>query len=777
MLMHPHFTKKLLISSLLLAIQQPAMAAKYNWDGTCSFNALNNSYCWSSTGNSNISSDDRAYIYKDGAKPYLKSGSFVADRLYIGDVYSNVEVKHDNGYNIVNHLFVGSYSFNQNGGIGARYFLNGGELNTHNTYVGDLYTSKSANTETPFYASFVQKGGTHTVEKRLYVGKINQTKSYYNKNNLNASYYLKDGNLNIGEDLRIGYVEDSHGNLQRGRYSFRQDGGINNVNGDILLGYGAYTGEYSLNKGKLNVVGDIEGLFGIAKPYGVLMADSKLTLAGGDLKLLGSKSKIAVSKLKITGNYDGADSNFDLQNGQRIHSTSLVIGNNRPSDAAFTQLAGDVHATHFFVGNGGSYYDDGYKRLDTNNGRYTLDGASSVLDTNTSSVGHAGYDYYGSSSSSGEFIQNNGLHHTKNLNIAHNRSRYYDRSAVEGRYILNNGTLRVDDTAYIGHSSGTSKSATTAIFTQNGGDVHTGKLAINHGGSSSSPARRGQYDMHGGSLYANQIDIEHNGTMTVKSGVDSMSAWILNVHTGGEFTNHAENLNISNINLQGGTIGGRIYNHDNLNYYDGNLDASIVNYGNILAHDTLSLTGDIDNQGNIDIENTSVTFTADYTGNGTITGNGEAIFQGKVMVGNSPGSLNVTGDIEITDTSVVIFEIGGYNQGLAADTGYDWINVGGVATLDGAMSIEWWNGFTASAGDSFELLTAETINGEFDVLSLADLGDSNLYWDVSYTYDLNGLDSLTATVAAVPEPSTYAMMLGGLGLVGFMAARRRKQLT
>jgi hypothetical protein len=34
------------------------------------------------------------------------------------------------------------------------------------------------------------------------------------------------------------------------------------------------------------------------------------------------------------------------------------------------------------------------------------------------------------------------------------------------------------------------------------------------------------------------------------------------------------------------------------------------------------------------------------------------------------------------------------------------------------------------------------------------------------------LDS--SQVAAVPEPETYAMMLAGLGLIGF-AARRRKQ--
>ena len=40
--------------------------------------------------------------------------------------------------------------------------------------------------------------------------------------------------------------------------------------------------------------------------------------------------------------------------------------------------------------------------------------------------------------------------------------------------------------------------------------------------------------------------------------------------------------------------------------------------------------------------------------------------------------------------------------------------------------------------------------------------------------DVLALDNVTFT-SAVPEPSVYALMLGGLGLIGFMARRRRMQ--
>lgn len=55
-----------------------------------------------------------------------------------------------------------------------------------------------------------------------------------------------------------------------------------------------------------------------------------------------------------------------------------------------------------------------------------------------------------------------------------------------------------------------------------------------------------------------------------------------------------------------------------------------------------------------------------------------------------------------------------------------------------------------------------------DSLSITNVtaGNDNKHW---------AMDDMTYTISAVPEPSTYALMLGGFGLVGFMAARRQKQ--
>ena len=65
--------------------------------------------------------------------------------------------------------------------------------------------------------------------------------------------------------------------------------------------------------------------------------------------------------------------------------------------------------------------------------------------------------------------------------------------------------------------------------------------------------------------------------------------------------------------------------------------------------------------------------------------------------------------------------------------------------------------------------------GTFTLACLGCTSSSTLS-DVSISFGTNGF-SVPATVAAVPEPSTWAMMILGFFGVGFMAYRRRNQNT
>ena len=101
----------------------------------------------------------------------------------------------------------------------------------------------------------------------------------------------------------------------------------------------------------------------------------------------------------------------------------------------------------------------------------------------------------------------------------------------------------------------------------------------------------------------------------------------------------------------------------------------------------------------------------------------------------------------------------------------------GTAELGGALNIDmsawtaFWNSNYFNQGNS-------SVVGTVDAL-----GNYTMSWDSTIvkgpfdgstgTWVMNG----QLAVAAVPEASTYGMMLAGLGLVGGMVARRRKQVA
>jgi probable HAF family extracellular repeat protein len=78
--------------------------------------------------------------------------------------------------------------------------------------------------------------------------------------------------------------------------------------------------------------------------------------------------------------------------------------------------------------------------------------------------------------------------------------------------------------------------------------------------------------------------------------------------------------------------------------------------------------------------------------------------------------------------------------------------------------------YMAGGGYSHGFITGPNGVGMSDLNSLVNLPDGNF---IDHAYAINNHGQILVTVAAVPEPETYAMLLASLALVGFMACLRK----
>ncbi len=153
-----------------------------------------------------------------------------------------------------------------------------------------------------------------------------------------------------------------------------------------------------------------------------------------------------------------------------------------------------------------------------------------------------------------------------------------------------------------------------------------------------------------------------------------------------------------------------------------------------------------------------LTFTQFVKGAGSTTGNVE--YQASYLPSNSPNAVSVQ-NVLLDSTSTLIMEIAGDVPG----SGYDQLDISGLATLNGTLDVELLNGFTPSAGDDFDILDGST-TGSFAQIDLPARG-GGLSWNTADLYS-------TGTISVVPEPSTMVLLAaGGIGLFGY-GLRRRK---
>lgn len=148
-------------------------------------------------------------------------------------------------------------------------------------------------------------------------------------------------------------------------------------------------------------------------------------------------------------------------------------------------------------------------------------------------------------------------------------------------------------------------------------------------------------------------------------------------------------------------------------------------------------------------------------GNGTLVASGTGVTNsGTISPGNSTGHLVIDGRLQMASDGSIGIELGGLSQ-------FDLLTVTGEATLAGELDVIRAAAYSPAVGDSFIVLT---FNGhqdtKFDRVRFLGFADDVLF-QVSY-----GDHDVVLGVTAVPEPAVWAMLLSGLGLLGFKARRR-----
>jgi len=154
---------------------------------------------------------------------------------------------------------------------------------------------------------------------------------------------------------------------------------------------------------------------------------------------------------------------------------------------------------------------------------------------------------------------------------------------------------------------------------------------------------------------------------------------------------------------------------------------------------------------------------------GTISGNGsitsDLIVDGATVApGNSPGQLSVYGDYQQSAQSTLAIELAGTVVG----SQYDQLAVSGAAELAGAIVVDLLDGFQPQLGDTFDLLTAESIVDDGLVLALSDSIGASL--TVQIVDVASGGQALQ--LLAVPEPAAATLvLLSGAILIGWRRKR------
>ncbi len=338
---------------------------------------------------------------------------------------------------------------------------------------------------------------------------------------------------------------------------------------------------------------------------------------------------------------------------------------------------------------------------------------------------------------------------------------YTGATAVTGGTLTVNGSL----------AAGSAVSVTGATLAGSG--TANGNVSVTNGTVDGTGLTLGATTFDGASTLAgitNATSITDNsGTLTI-SGTTTSS---VTVNSGANLAGRGQVIGTvsgssATINGSGLSIGATTLNGNSaLSGY--NIASSVtVNSG------TTSLTGTTQSTGTL-----SVSAGATLNANGTIAGSAN-------ISGWLKGNSTVTENLTLNSTATLVAEVSGTVAGIS----YDQVKVNGIVTLAGTLDLRDLGGLTL--GSTITLIdntgsgtttgyfsTIITSGSTYTVTSNSDytftVGTTEYL--LSYNTDsASGANFNDVTLTVVPEPGTWVMLVGGLGMLAFGQRLRRRAI-
>ena len=408
---------------------------------------------------------------------------------------------------------------------------------------------------------------------------------------------------------------------------------------------------------------------------------------------------------------------------------------------------------------------------------HTLDNAGTL--NLQGDVGLANAAYGGTVTNSGTLakVAGSGVASISGLNFSNNGGLI---DVQTGSLQFSGGSLRFNDgTRFAG--AGVVQVLSDASFS---GHIAASRLVLGNasytGGDGSASGLASVATLHGnttftGGYLAGQWRLAADHTLGVAAG---STKYIFGSVINQGVINAADNLNFvyashvldnrGTLNLQGdvgllnAAYGGTVLNSGLLAKTAGSGESSLA---------SISLS----NTGSIAVQTGTLRLPASFTNDGLLMGTGtlaagQITNLGTIIAGASPAALpgTLTLASHLVQGSHASLQIG-----LLDAATHGLLVVQGNATLDGTLALHCAAACSFAAGTDILVLDATgSLTGQFANLSLAGFGGGA--FDI--VYDLANSDvylHVTQDVlAAVPEPESYALWLGGLGALGLLMRRR-----